>query len=1370
MSSFTTTFEPSTIRMKILSSRRAENLSDQELHDGCKLGADSHADVSVAGKHGRIISFVDGQLCTVHPFHDGYQPKKNVKIVNVAFAYDHQDGITYILVLNHCLDFTKDMQDSLFSTNQVRANGIIVDDVPKCFDVEGNSRQAILIPEKNIQLSLQQHGPTLHLPVRYPTQSEMDECERIELTSSSGWNPYDSSEHVRAIKSDVSHYGDDSTTQVNDAVELFSILQNKIQISALTTTVKGELNSSYLSRLWNISLDSAKRTLGATKQNSMHIIKNGLTRRRMANKSRLDHKRLSGYLSDFASDTFMSNVTSTRGNKYVQLFVNRGGYVQAYPMERKGQAHEALDKFLMEVGLPGSLLTDGAKELTKSAWGKLCRKHKIPQRTTEPHCPWQNFAEPNGGAIKRAVRYLMRKNNTPVRLWDYCWEYYCGLKRFIVTPNLHLQGSTPYEKIHGVMPNITEYIQYNWFEWIWYADRDSPDDEDLGRWLGPAFHAGEGHTSYILKKNGEVITRSSLRPMKEGEMDNPETKRRCEDFTKEMESHIGNYVAGTFKNHDAYGENPYDNMFEDDELDDEDILPQEVDGNGDPIPRIDVDYFLETEPPFMENDDEHIGLELTLPNQGVQRKGRVVKRKRNENNELIGKAHENPMLDTRIYEIDFGDGTYHEYTTNLIMENLYSQVDDDGNQYGILKGITNAKSDETAVLKANAWITMPNQLRRRRITTKGWKIKVLWEDGSESWLPLAIVKESNPIELAEFAIAKGIEKEPAFAWWVPQVLKKRSHFIQKLRTRVSKSNLKFGLVVPKTVEEALSIDKANGDKFWHEAIKKELKNVIVAFHLLGEDETVPVGSKLIPYHIIFDIKYDLTRKARLVAGGHRNKDVPSHITYSSVVSRETVRLGFLIAAMNGLNVSAADIGNAYLNAPCAEKVHVVCGPELFGDENKGKIAVIVRALYGLKSAGASWRAHLSSVIQSELKYTPSKGDPDMYMKRKIKSNGEAYYSYLIVYVDDLLSIDIDPDITIRQIGETFRIKEGSVGFPNMYLGANIRKWQAQNTAGEPVDCIAMGPNSYIKEAVRVVEARMKEYKLSFASKRYHNTPFTSSAYRPELDATEFCEPSLIGFYQNLMGILRWACEIGRLDVLLESSLLSQYMVAPREGHLAQALNIFAYLKAHDRSWMVFDPNKFDIEWSPMGNEVPPRERAEVMSRIYPDAKDVNPPGMPEPLGVSIQLTMFVDADHAGNQVTRRSHTGILIFGNMAPIQWYSKRQNTVESSTFGSEFVALRTAVELMEGIRYKLKMLGVPLEGETRVLCDNQSVIKNGSFPESVLKKKHCSVAYHVVREHIAAKKALLFYENTKSNLADLFTKVLNADTRKRLLRGILN
>ena len=848
------------------------------------------------------------------------------------------------------------MEHSLFSTNQLRAHGIIVEDIPKHWDVTGQSRQAIIVPHRNMVLPLQVHGPTVYLPVRYPTDSGLDDCERIELTSTDHWDPYNDPIPTREI------YSVEMEQDNENNIEWHTQLEQQIYIHSVKSTTKGELNPSYLSKLWNISLDSAKRTLNSTKQTSMHVIKNGLTRRRMANKSRLDFIRLSGYLADFASDTFFSNVTSLRGNKCVQLFANRGNYVKPYPLESKSKAYEALHKFCLEVGLPNSLLTDGALELTQSQWGKLCRKHKIAQKTTEPDCPWQNFAEPNGGAIKRAVRHIMRSTNTPVRLWDYCWEYFCSIKRLTVTPNIHLENKTPHERVHGSMPNITEYIQYQWYEWVWYADVNQPDDETLGRWLGPVYNAGAGHTSNILTQKGRVITRSSLRPMREGEMDDPVTVRRCNDFTKEMESYIGNYAAATFKAHDSYGLDPYERLFEEDDLDNEDISPQEYDEKGEPFHRFNADQFLTSDPPYTENTDEHIGLTLSLPYKGTLRRGTIKRRKRNESGELIGTAHENPIMDTRIYEVDFGEGDYMDYTTNLIMEKFYAQVDDDGQQFSILKGIVDAKSDESAVQQSGGWITLPNQLRQRKITTHGWKLKVQWEDGSESWVPLRVLKESNPIETAEFAVAKGLEKEPAFAWWTNQVLKKRNFFIKKLRQRVAKPNLKFGLIVPKTVDEALKLDAKNGNTYWNDAIKKELKNVIVAFHMLDEGETIPVGSKCIPYHIIFDIKYDLTRKARLVAGGHRNKDVPSHVTYSSVVSRETVRIGFLLAALNGMKISAADIGNAYLNAPCAEKVHVVCGPELFGPKNSGRTATIVRALYGLKSAGASWRAHLSAVI------------------------------------------------------------------------------------------------------------------------------------------------------------------------------------------------------------------------------------------------------------------------------------------------------------------------------------------------------------------------------------------------------------------------
>ena len=95
---------------------------------------------------------------------------------------------------------------------------------------------------------------------------------------------------------------------------------------------------------------------------------------------------------------------------------------------------------------------------------------------------------------------------------------------------------------------------------------------------------------------------------------------------------------------------------------------------------------------------------------------------------------------------------------------------------------------------------------------------------------------------------------------------------------------------------------------------------------------------------------------------------------------------------------------------------------------------------------------------------------------------------------------------------------------------------------------------------------------------------------------------------------------------------------------------------------------------------------------------------------------------------------MVIYLNKAPILWFSKRQNTVETSTFGSEIVALRISVELVEGLRYKLRMMGVPIDGACKTFCDNDSVVKNTTRPESPLRKKANSISYHKIRESIAA------------------------------------
>jgi hypothetical protein len=186
-------------------------------------------------------------------------------------------------------------------------------------------------------------------------------------------------------------------------------------------------------------------------------------------------------------------------------------------------------------------------------------------------------------------------------------------------------------------------------------------------------------------------------------------------------------------------------------------------------------------------------------------------------------------------------------------------------------------------------------------------------------------------------------------------LKKRDQIISlvyKRTTRYLKRTHKFGIEVPKTVKEALDLDCKNGNTLWVDAIAKEMKEVCIAFNILPDRHSVPIGYQKIPCHMIFDVKMeDFRQKTRLVAGGHRTK-APATITYASVVSRETVCLALTIASLNDLEVKVGDILNAYITALVKEKVWTVLGPE-FGHDT-GKSAIIVRALYGLKSAGAAF--------------------------------------------------------------------------------------------------------------------------------------------------------------------------------------------------------------------------------------------------------------------------------------------------------------------------------------------------------------------------------------------------------------------------------
>jgi hypothetical protein len=389
-----------------------------------------------------------------------------------------------------------------------------------------------------------------------------------------------------------------------------------------------------------------------------------------------------------------------------------------------------------------------------------------------------------------------------------------------------------------------------------------------------------------------------------------------------------------------------------------------------------------------------------------------------------------------------------------------------------------------------------------------------------------------------------------------------------------------------------------------------------------------------------------------------------------------------------------------------------------------------------------------------MNFKPSYADPDVWMRAAVKSDGFEYYEYILVYVDDVLVISAAPVPIMKTLQQAYRLKDQPAP-PSTYLGATIREWSIPNETRKTwsMDCI-----QYLKEAIKNVEAELS--KSGHCLRGKPTTPM-QTGYQPELDVSPVLGPEQANYFQSLIGILRWAVELGRIDIHIDVALLSSHLAEPRLGHLEQALHIFSYLKYHTTSHLVFDPNY--ISWENASFQT------HDCKEFYHDAKEAIPPNAPEPRGHVVQMNAFVDANHAGNKLTRRSHTGIIIYLNCSPILWYSKAQSTVESSTFGSEFIAMRIMVELLESMRYKLRMMGIPIDGPANVFCDNKSVVTNATVPTSTLKKKHNSIAYHRVREAVAAGILQIAKVHTSENLADLLTKSLAGPQLKQLIQKIL-
>ena len=1139
-----------------------------------------------------------------------------------------------------------------------------------------------------------------------------------------------------------------------------------LEASAADASRMGGVTKEHLAKVWRLNEDEARRTLEVTSQLCKRDANSTLSRQFGTNDRMLRYRRLN---STFFMDTFFvtKKAKSVRGFTMMQIFVSDKGFVKVYGMKSLTEIPAAIRLFAKEVGAPNCFVCDPHANQKSKEVREFCHKIGSTLRLLEERTQHANRAELYIGLLKEAVRKDMRETNSPLRLWCYCAERRSSIFTLTAKNLYQLQGMNPYTATLGEMGDISALCQFGWYEWVYVRQGKAAFPhlkEELGRCLGPCRNEGNEMCQAILQANGQIVPRRTLRRLTAHEKaaSNEVESRKRATFDAQIRDRFGDSMklgpdetallpTGETEARDDVEEGSPDHDF------DVDRYIMYEDAQEDTPKPVEADIVDAAGKPVNQQSlhDVLINAELHLPQGESEQLARVVRRSVGPDGKVTGAFNDNPLLNTLVYEVEFPDGELKHYSANIIAENILQQVDNSGYHSHGLKGITDVRKTKHALGSNNAFVVSKSGQRRLRQTTMGWDLKVEWKDGSSQWVPLKVLKESNPVEVAEFAVARDIQREPAFAWWVPFTLRKRDRIIAAIHTRVRKKTHKYGIEVPSSVEHALEIDKKNGNTLWRDAIAKEMYNVSVAFKILEEHENLPVGWTKSSGHFVFDVKMDFTRKGRWVKDGHKSPE-PETSSYAGVVSRESIRILLTNAALLGIDVMAADIRNAYLQAPTTEKHFIICGSE-FGLEHVGKRALIVRALYGGKVAGRDFWHHLRSCMKDVLGFQSCLADPDVWMREAKRADGTMYYEYVLLYVDDCLVISENAEKVLRdEIGDMWELKEESIGPPSLYLGGTMRQVELEN--GQM--CWAFGSAQYVKSAVQNVEDYLAKKGKSLPAKA--STPL-SSQYRPELDTTEELEPDDAAYFQSLIGILRWMVELGRVDLCTEVSMMSSHLCMPRKGHLEQLFHVFGYLKKHHNAEMPFDPSTPDMDMAKF-------PRQDWSQSIYGDVGEALPPNMPKPLGREMVMRVYIDSDHAGESLTRRSRTGFIVYLNKAPIYWMSKKQASCETSTFGSEFCAMKQGTEYVRGLRYKLRMLGIPCTSPTYTFGDNQSVLANTTAPTSQLKKKSNSIAYHFVREGSAKDEWRTTYVNTHENPADLLTKPLpSGEKRSSFIRSML-
>ena len=594
-----------------------------------------------------------------------------------------------------------------------------------------------------------------------------------------------------------------------------------------------------------------------------------------------------------ATDTIFSDTPAVDdGSTMAQLFCGRDTLVcDAYGIKSTKQFINTLSDNIRKRGAMDTLISDGGKYEISKRVTDLLRSLFIKDYQSEPYHQHQNKAENRFGLAKRYTNTVMNTSGCPACCWLLCLQYICVVLNHLASPTL--QGICPVQALEGTTPDISFLLHFSFYEPVYYRiDSSEPDlnfpsssNEKKGYWVGFADNQGDSLTWRILTEDTQKIiirsgVRSALRTTTNQRLASPSGEGTTLPFPIPYPQQSSNSL-------------PLDPLDASTPNFEQFVTSQSGEDEDNPIPMANIDI------------PNLLGRSFLLPP---------------EDN---GERHMAKIIDIDDHGQHLEDIKFKLKISKDQAEEImsYNQLMD-----YIQKG-TDAEEDPDSLFKFRDIVAHQGPLESTDPNHKGSKYNVMveWESGEITYEPLALISKDDPITCAVYA--KKHDLLDTTGWKhlkrYAKTSKRLIRAVKQSRIRQVRASARYqhGFQVPRDYNDAMRLDKENGNTHWQDAMDLELTQIheYKVFRDTGKAKfhngkiVTPDGFQKIRVHFVYAVKHDGRFKARLVADGHLTKE-PVESIYSGVVSLRSLRMVVFLSQLNNLEIWGADVGNAYLEA------------------------------------------------------------------------------------------------------------------------------------------------------------------------------------------------------------------------------------------------------------------------------------------------------------------------------------------------------------------------------------------------------------------------------------------------------------------------